>query len=85
MTGGEPRIVGNVDITGFHLKQWEPLQKVHHAIRHRIDMARCSRHRLGNHATVPIEDARGDVTTFSDDWTEGTANQCLSLFLHDCQ
>ena len=80
MPGRQPGIIRDVVIPRLHIGRREFRQEVTDRFRHRIHMARCARHSLGQHAPLQIKDAGGKITRFAHRGAEGSADHGLRLF-----
>ena len=81
--GGEPWIVGHVDVAGVHGVGREALHQVDHGFGHGVDMARCASDGLSQHTPSYVKDTRGDIPAFANDGAEGGADQGLTLLFND--
>ena len=60
-----PRIVGNINVTFKDVLASNAADKVTNRIGHRIHVSGCACHRLGQHLTVGVIDARRQITRFA--------------------
>ena len=81
--GAEPRVIGDEDIAGLHRGLREMLEEMLDGGGHGVDVARCSRHRLGNHVALRIIDTGRQIASLARDGAERRAEQRLRLFLDD--
>ena len=83
VAGALPRIVREIDVTGVDAFGPDVVDEVGHCSRHRVDMAGCAGHGLGDHAALAVEDACGQVASFSHRCAERGADQGHGLFFED--
>ncbi len=83
MPGRLPGIVGDEDVTGLEGFERVGTQKVSHGERHGVDVARGSRHRLGDHVAAPVEDTGREVPGLPDNRGEGRTLQGGGLLVDD--
>ena len=83
MAGAEPGIVGQVMVARLHPGSREFLQEIADRLGHRIDMAGCAGHRLGDHPPARVENAGGKVAGFAHRLAEGRLDQAARLLLDD--
>ena len=83
VAGALPRIVREIDVTGVDALWPDVVDEVGHCCRHGVHMAGCAGHGLGDHAALAVEDACGQVASFSHRCAERGADQGHGLFFED--
>ena len=83
VSGGEPGVVGDVDVALAHGVGRELLEKERDRRGHRVDMARRAGDRLGEHAAPQVEDPGREVAGLAHGGRERRADDRLGLLLDD--
>ncbi len=81
MAGGDPRIVGHVDVARFHILKLEVPTQSLYCFGHGVDMPWRAGHGLRQHPALKVENTCRDIPTLAHDWGKGGAYQRLTLFL----
>ena len=83
MPRSQPRIIGEQTIAGFQRINRIRLHKMPHAIRHRIDMPRRSRHRLRQHIARAVKHPRRQIASLAHHRCKRSVHQCCCLLIHN--
>ncbi len=81
VTGAFPWIIGDIDVAFTHVDVADTADEMSHSISHRVDVARCTGHCLGEHLTSLVVDPGRQVTGLSNRGRKSGAHQRLGLFL----
>ena len=79
MAGGNPRVVGDVNVARLHGLDGETVAQLNNGFGHRVDVSGRAGHGLSHHATTHIKNAGRYVATLAHNRAECGADQCLTL------